>query len=74
MSPDAFIADRCAVASEWIDWVQDDNAVDPETEFANDEKLTQRRAFLESAMGELNEREKRIFVARRLSEDPLTLE
>ncbi len=60
--------------SEWIDWVEDANAVDQETEFANGEELTQRRAFLESAMGELNEREKRIFVARRLSEDPLTLE
>ncbi|MGI9406070.1 MAG: RNA polymerase sigma factor RpoH [Hyphomicrobiaceae bacterium] len=60
--------------SEWVDWMQDDNAVDQETQLADSEELDQRRAFLETAMGELNDREKRIFVARRLSEDPKTLE
>ncbi len=60
--------------SEWMDWVEDENATDQETNLAESEELTQRRAFLESAMGELNEREKHIFVARRLSEDPKTLE
>ena len=39
------------------------------------EELDHRRAMLASAMeGRLNEREQRIFTARRLDEDPLTLE
>ncbi|MEL7544569.1 MAG: RNA polymerase sigma factor RpoH [Pseudomonadota bacterium] len=61
-------------ASEWMDWVEDDDAVDQETALANTEELDQRRSFLADAMGDLNDREKRIFQARRLSEEPLTLE
>ena len=34
----------------------------------------QRRAFLTSALDVLNDRERRIFEARRLAEDPATLE
>ena len=34
----------------------------------------QRRAMLKRALGVLNERERRIFEARRLAEDPMTLE
>ena len=60
--------------SEWVDWMEDTDAVDQETQLADDEELSQRRAFLENAMGELNDREKRIFAARRLAEDPMTLE
>jgi len=60
--------------SEWMDWVEDENAVDQEKSLADSEELDQRRAFLANAMGELNDREKRIFAARRLSEEPLTLE
>ncbi|MEL6372975.1 MAG: RNA polymerase factor sigma-32, partial [Pseudomonadota bacterium] len=58
---------------EWQDWLVDD-APDQETNLAESEELQQRRAYLSSAMDELNEREKRIFEARRLSENPLTLE
>ncbi|MEO0618239.1 MAG: RNA polymerase sigma factor RpoH [Pseudomonadota bacterium] len=61
-------------ASEWMDWVEDDDAVDQETALADTEELDQRRSFLADAMGDLNDREKRIFQARRLSEEPLTLE
>lgn len=60
-------------SGEWQDWLVDDT-VDQETSYAATEELTRRRAFLVTAMDDLNERERRIFEARRLSEDPLTLE
>ena len=36
--------------------------------------MDQRRGFLSKALDGLNERERRIFEARRLAEDPVTLE
>lgn len=60
-------------SGEWQDWLVDD-APDQEEILAESEELSQRREFLASAMSSLNERERRIFEARRLSEDPLTLE
>ena len=41
---------------------------------AESEELDNRRQLLRDALDVLNEREKRIFEARRLSEDPITLE
>jgi RNA polymerase sigma-32 factor len=38
------------------------------------EELDNRRKALSSALGVLNERERRIFEARRLADDPMTLE
>ena len=38
------------------------------------EELEQRRSYLQEALETLNERERRIFTARRLTDDPLTLE
>ena len=38
------------------------------------DELENRRAMLGKALDVLNERERRIFQARRLSEDPITLE
>ena len=58
---------------EWQDWLVDD-APDQESLFAESEELDQRRQFLQAAMQDLNDRERRIFEARRLSEDPITLE
>ncbi len=58
---------------EWIDWLVDKEE-DQETRYAADEELEQRRAMLAEAMGALNDRERHIFTARRLSEDPQTLE
>lgn len=60
-------------SGEWQDWLVDDG-IDQETEFMRSQELSQRRAYLQDALEGLNEREKRIFEARRLSEDPLTLE
>ena len=58
---------------EWQDWLVDDTP-DQEERLVESEELSQRRAYLEKAMGALNERERRIFEARRLAEEPATLE
>ncbi|MCB1475775.1 MAG: RNA polymerase factor sigma-32, partial [Rhodobiaceae bacterium] len=58
---------------EWQDWLVDDS-IDQETELAESEELEMRRGLLADAIKGLNDREKRIFTARRLSEDPMTLE
>ncbi|PIO97490.1 RNA polymerase sigma factor RpoH [uncultured Pleomorphomonas sp.] len=60
-------------SGEWQDWLVDDRD-DQETVLADSEELDQRRAMLKRALGVLNERERRIFEARRLAEDPMTLE
>jgi RNA polymerase sigma-32 factor len=59
--------------SEWQDWLVDDTP-DQETTLGNSEEYDERMALLASAMGDLNEREKAIFQARRLKENPATLE
>jgi RNA polymerase sigma-32 factor len=58
---------------EWQDWLVDE-APDQEEQLVESEELSQRKAYLEKAMGTLNERERRIFEARRLAEEPATLE
>jgi RNA polymerase sigma-32 factor len=58
---------------EWQDWLVDD-APDQEERLVESEELSQRKAYLAKAMDTLNERERRIFEARRLAEDPATLE
>jgi RNA polymerase sigma-32 factor len=60
-------------SGEWQDWLVDDGP-DQETILADREELDRRRDYLESAMEGLNDRERRIFMARRLADDPLTLE
>ena len=58
---------------QWQDWLIDEAPLQDELVAENDE-LDNRRRMLVDAMDGLNDREKRIFTARRLSEDPLTLE
>jgi RNA polymerase sigma-32 factor len=60
-------------AAEWQDWLVDESE-DQETLLAKSEELDNRRSLLADALEMLNERERRIFEVRRLSEDPLTLE
>jgi RNA polymerase sigma-32 factor len=64
---------RADSEGEWQDWLVDE-AADQETTLAESEELEQRRGLLHKAMDKLNERERRVFEARRLAEDPLTLE
>jgi RNA polymerase sigma-32 factor len=63
-----------AESGEWMDWLTDDTAVDQETALAESQDHELRRGMLHDALEGLNERERRVFEARRLSEDPLTLE
>ena len=58
---------------EWQDWLVDDSA-SQETILANQEEGQNRTRALREALAVLNERERRIFEARRLAEDPITLE
>jgi RNA polymerase sigma-32 factor len=60
-------------AGEWQDWLVDDEE-SVEQRLGESEELDARRRYLASAMGTLNDREKRIFEARRLSDEPATLE
>jgi RNA polymerase sigma-32 factor len=60
-------------ASEWQDWLADEHD-SQETRLAESEELDNRRKALGKALDVLNDRERRIFEARRLAEDPITLE
>jgi RNA polymerase sigma-32 factor len=59
--------------SEWQDWLADDT-MDQETRMAEREELGERHDLLTGALGELTEREREIIQARRLQDDPATLE
>ena len=58
---------------EWQDWLVDDKP-SQETILADDQESSWRHTALQSALSVLNPRERRIFEARRLAEDPITLE
>jgi len=60
-------------AGEWMDWLVD-NSPNQENILADSEESDNRHKALISALDVLNEREKRIFEARRLADDPITLE
>jgi RNA polymerase sigma-32 factor len=60
-------------AGEWQDWLVDD-VPSQERILAENEELDNRRAALSDALSVLNDRERRIFEARRLAEEPITLE
>lgn len=59
--------------SEWQDWLADDSP-SPDTMMVEHEDSSNRHLALMQALNVLNERERRIFSARRLSEQPVTLE
>ena len=60
-------------SGEWQDWLVDDEPNQEEV-LAESEELSMRRQFLATGLATLNDRERRIFEARRLSDDPSTLE
>jgi RNA polymerase sigma-32 factor len=60
-------------SGEWQDWLVDESS-SQESVLAESEELDNRRKALGLALNVLNERERRIFEARRLAEDPITLE
>jgi RNA polymerase sigma-32 factor len=60
-------------SGEWQDWLADDSE-SQESVMAEHEELDNRRKALSSALEVLNDRERRIFQARRLADEPVTLE
>ena len=58
---------------EWQDWLVDEEDT-PDVAYEQSEEQEMRSKLLHQAMNSLNERERRIFEARRMSEDPMTLE
>jgi RNA polymerase sigma-32 factor len=60
-------------SGEWQDWLVDDSA-SQESRLVESEESDNRRKALVEALSVLNERERRIFEARRLADDPITLE
>jgi RNA polymerase sigma-32 factor len=62
-----------AESGEWQDWLVDETP-DQEERLAESEELSRRKSYLANAMSGLNERERRIFEARRLADEPATLE
>jgi len=59
--------------TEWQDWLVDDK-IDQELKFSQQQELSQRKKLMEDSISILNEREKEILTARRLSEEVATLE
>jgi RNA polymerase sigma-32 factor len=60
-------------SGEWQDWLVDESS-SQESVLAESEQLDNRRKALGAALNVLNERERRIFQARRLADEPITLE
>ena len=58
---------------EWQDWLMDDSS-SQEVLLADHEESVNRHDALHAALTVLNPRERRIFEARRLADDPITLE
>ena len=58
---------------EWQDWLVDDS-LDQELIISQKQEYDDKKELLNDAMKILNEREKEVIVARRLSENPKTLE
>jgi RNA polymerase sigma-32 factor len=60
-------------SGEWQDWLVDDHD-SQEKVLAESEEFATRRKALSEALSVLNDRERRIFEARRLTDEPVTLE
>lgn len=60
-------------STQWQDWLEDD-AESQESTLAETQEHDARMDLLQDAMADLNDRERDIFMKRRLSEAPLTLE
>ena len=58
---------------EWQDWIID-KGMDQELKFAQKEEMAQRKDLLKDSVKILSDREKEILYARRLNDDPITLE
>ena len=59
--------------TEWQDWIVDNN-LDQELKLSQDQEFNERKKLMNDSIGILNQREKEILTARRLSENVTTLE
>jgi RNA polymerase sigma-32 factor len=60
-------------ATQWQDWLEDEDA-DQATAFEQRDELEARRELLTAAMDQLTDREKDVLIQRRLQDDVVTLE
>ena len=60
-------------SGEWQDWLVDESE-SQEARLVESEEFDNRRTALKGALSVLNDRERRIFEARRLADEPVTLE
>ena len=58
---------------EWQDWIVDKES-DHDLKFAQQDEMKQRKDLLSDSIKILNDREKEILYARRLNDEPITLE
>jgi len=59
--------------TEWQDWIVDGN-LDQELKLSQAQEFNQRKKLMNDSIGILNPREKAILTARRLTEEPTTLD
>ncbi|WP_192898657.1 RNA polymerase sigma factor RpoH [Crenalkalicoccus roseus] len=64
---------RAESEGEWQDWLVDEQE-SQETELAERQDMSNRRALLSEALKTLNDRERHILIERRLKDEPTTLE
>ncbi len=64
---------RADSESEWQDWLADDT-LDQETRLGEADEMEERQALLSTALENLTARERDILEARRLRDEPVTLE
>ena len=62
-----------ADGTQWQDWLVD-NKASHETILTEKQEFIQRKSLMDKAMNILNSREKEILIARRLTDEPATLE
>ena len=72
-SLNAMIGTEGDSATQWQDWLEDEDA-DQASEYEAQDELSARRELLAAAMDVLNERERDILEQRRLRDEVVTLE
>ncbi|MCV6597712.1 MAG: RNA polymerase sigma factor RpoH [Mangrovicoccus sp.] len=72
-SLNAMVGSEDDSATQWQDWLEDEDA-DQAGHYEAADELSVRRELLTEAMDVLNDREKDILIKRRLQDEPLTLE
>jgi RNA polymerase sigma-32 factor len=72
-SLNAMIGTEGDSATQWQDWLEDEDA-DQAGDYAEKDEMQHRLALMQEAMVVLNERERDILTQRRLQDQPVTLE